>query len=92
MAYAQKKGQLIVDGLFEQIGSAFRDPRCQQKALSQLNKTRQGTRPFNEFLNEFNRLILEAEGWGWDDVIKKGYLKAAIATSLIRGTVGIQEQ
>ena len=54
---------MTVAGLFEQISSAFRDPRYQQKALSQLNKIKQGTRLFNEFLNEFNRLILEAEGW-----------------------------
>jgi hypothetical protein len=71
---------------------AFYDPRTQQKALGQLNKIKQGTRPFNEFLNDFNRLILEAEGWSWDDVIKKGYLKAAIATGLIRGTVGMKEE
>jgi hypothetical protein len=92
MGYAQREGQLTVDGLFKQMGTAFRDPRHQQKALSQLNKIKQGARPFNEFLNEFNRLILEAEGWGWADVIKKGYLKAAIATALVRGTVGMKEE
>jgi hypothetical protein len=37
-------------------------------------------------------LILEVEGWGWSDVIKKGYLKAALSTKLITATVGIEEK
>jgi hypothetical protein len=92
ISFAQKQGQLTVEGLFKQMAVAFRDPRHQQKALSRLNKIKQGIRPFNEFLNEFNRLILEAEGWDWADTIKKGYLKAAIATALVRGTVGMKEE
>lgn len=87
ISYAQKEGRLTVEGLFEQMKSACRDPRRQQKALSQLNSVKQGGCPLNEFLNEFDHLILEAEGWGWDDMIKKGYLKSAIATALVRGTV-----
>jgi hypothetical protein len=92
IGYAQKEGKFTVKGLFEQMKIAFRDPRQRQKALGQLNRTKQGSQPLNEFLNEFNRLILEAEGWGWDDVIKKGYLKAALSSKLILSTVGMKEE
>ena len=53
---------------------------------------KQRSQPLNEFLNEFNRLILEAKGWGWSNVIKKAYLKAALSTKLLTATVGIEEK
>src|SRR5450756_672388 len=70
----------------------FRDPRKRQKALGELNHIRQKLRSFGEFLSDFNRLILEAEGWGWQDEIKKAYLKAAISTELMEGLVGTKEE
>jgi hypothetical protein len=91
MGYASREHKFTVESFMEQLRTAFCDPRQQQKALSQINRTKQGSRPFGEFLNEFNRLILEAEGWGWDDVIKKGYLKAALSTKLLTATIGVQE-
>jgi len=36
-------------------------------------------------------LLLEAQGWGWPDSIKKGYLKAAISTTLLIAMVGTHE-
>ena len=57
-----------------------------------MNRVRQKSTPLGEFLSDFNRLILEAEGWGWQDEIKKGYLKAAISTELIEGIVGTKEE
>jgi hypothetical protein len=92
MTYAQQAGGFTVEGLLGQMRTAFSDPRRCQKALGQLNRTKQRSQPLNEFLNEFNRLILEAEGWGWSDVIKKGYLKAALSTKLLTATVGIEEK
>jgi hypothetical protein len=92
VSYAQKQGQFTTDALFGQMKTAFSDPRARQKALSELNRTKQGSRPFREFLSEFNRLILEAEGWGWDHEVKKGYLKAAISIKLITGFVGKDEE
>ncbi len=71
---------------------AFSDPRQRQKALGELNRMKQGKRPLGDFLNDFNRLILEAKGWSWDDEIKKAYLKAAISVELIIGTVGMKEE
>ena len=90
--HAQNIGTLSVHSLFTQMRLAFSDPRQHQKALSQLNRTKQRGQLFSEFLNDFNRLILEAEGWGWDDKIKKGYLKAALSTKLLTATIGIEEK
>ncbi|RAL68294.1 hypothetical protein DID88_007024 [Monilinia fructigena] len=92
IAYANKEEKFTVEEFMGQLRTAFSDPRQQQKALSQINRTKQGTRPFSEFLNEFNRLILEAEGWGWADAIKKGYLKAALNTKLLTATIGVPEE
>jgi hypothetical protein len=92
IGYAQKMGTLTVEGLFEQMGIAFRDPRRRQKAMSELSRVKQGSKPLIEFLNEFNRRILEAEGWGWDKEVKKGLLKAALSMRLIQGTVGMKEE
>ena len=60
--------------------------------MAQLNRIKQGITPFNKFLNNFNRTILEAEGWQWDNKIKKGFLKAAIITRLITATIGILKE
>ena len=90
--HAQNTATLSVQALFTQMRLAFSDPRQHQKALSQLNRTKQRSQPFSEFLNDFNRLILEAEGWGWEDKIKKGYLKAALSTKLLTATIGIEEK
>jgi hypothetical protein len=92
MSYAQQTGTFTIEGLFGQMNTAFSDPQRCQKALAQLNRTKQRSQPLNEFLNEFNRLILEAKGWGWSDVIKKAYLKAALSTKLLTATVGIEEK
>jgi hypothetical protein len=92
LGYAQKEGKFTVEGLFKQMDIAFRDPRKRQKALGELNRIRQKSRSFGEFLSDFNRLILEAEGWGWQDEIKKAYLKAAISTELMEGFVGTKEE
>ena len=91
MSYAQRSGQFTVTGIFEQMSIAFRDPRHQQKALDQLNRTKQGKKNFGDFMNEFNRLLLEAEGWGWEDAVKKGFLKAALTLELRRAMVGVIE-
>jgi hypothetical protein len=91
MLYAEREGKFTVEEFIGQLRIAFRDPQQQQKALGQINRTKQGSRPFGEFLNEFNRLILEAEGWGWADTIKKGYLKAALNMKLLTATASIEE-
>jgi hypothetical protein len=91
IAAFQSTTQFTVAGLFEQMGIAFQDPDRQQKALSRLNTIRQGAQPFRSFISEFDRLILEAEGWNWDDRVKKGYVKSAISRELLQHTVAMDE-
>jgi hypothetical protein len=89
--HAQRTNNLTVTALFQQMDTAFRDPRTQEKALAKINKTKQGATSYGEFLTEFDRLLLEADGWGWPDNVKKGYLKAAISTTLLTAMVGTRE-
>src|SRR5450432_518817 len=49
--HTQSAGTLDVHSLFTQMRLAFSDPRRHQKALGQLNRTKQRNLPFNEFLN-----------------------------------------
>jgi hypothetical protein len=87
-----KQGLLSTDGLFKQMDLAFLDPRAKEKALASLNRTKQGSMPLNDFLSQFDQLLLEAGGWGWDDVIKKGYLRAALSVKLVTALVGSEEK
>lgn len=89
--HAQRTNNLTVTAFFQQMDTAFRDPRTQEKALAKINKTKQGATSYGEFLTEFDRLLLEADGWGWPDNVKKGYLKAAISTTLLTAMVGTRE-
>ena len=46
--------------------------------MAKVNRIQQKNRPFREFLQDFEQTLLEAGGWGWDDAVRKGYLKASI--------------
>lgn len=46
--------------------------------MAKVNQIKQGRKPFREYLQEFEQTLLEAGGWGWDDIVKKGFLKAGI--------------
>ena len=81
--YAQTSGATFtVGGFLEQLDVAFSDPQKAQKAIAKVNQIRQGRTPFREFLQEFEQTLLEAGGWGWDDIVRKGYLKAGISYKL----------
>src|SRR5271167_3081902 len=56
-----------LQGLREQMDLAFLDPRARQKALDELNRIKQHSRPFADFLSTFDTFILEAQGWSWSD-------------------------
>ena len=76
---------------FEQIRFAFKDHAIRDKAIAKLNTLRQGRRSFQELLTEFDRLLLEAGGYGWDDKVKKGYLRAAINNELREKLITMDE-
>lgn len=83
---------LRTEDLFTQMDIAFLDPRAKEKALTALNRTKQGKLSMNDFLGKFDQLLLEAGGWGWDDAIRKGYLKDALTTRMLTALVGMEEK
>lgn len=60
-----------IDQLFEQLDLAFR-------ALRGLSSLRRGNRTFREVLRDFQRLLMEAGGHGWEDRQKRAYLDHAL--------------
>jgi hypothetical protein len=88
----QSTDMFTVRNFLEQLAVAFGDPRRREKALRDLNKIQQGSRPLAEFLVDFDRLLLEAEVWGWDDRAKKAYLKSALSIRLLESLVGKEEK
>jgi hypothetical protein len=82
--------QFTLRGLHEQMDLAFLDPRARQKAIDELNRIKQRSRPFADFLNTFDTLILEAQGWSWSDEVKKAFLKAAVSERLLDRMVAVE--
>jgi hypothetical protein len=83
MDYAEGKTEEFTEAKFlEQLDVAFADPQAQERAITKLNKIRQGKQSFREFLSEFEETLLKADGWDWVDRVKIGYLKAALSKEL----------
>ena len=80
-----------VDEFFNQMDTAFGDPRKIDKAVGQLSRIRQGSDSFRVFLSEFDRVLLEARGWGWDDIVKKGLLRKALSRKLLDQMILVEE-
>ena len=89
--YENDEDEFTLKNFCTQLENAFEDTAAQQKALQKLSDIQQGKRPFNEFLNEFDRLLLEARGQGWQDSIKKSFLKRALSESLKNNLIPIEE-
>jgi hypothetical protein len=86
-AHERKSIPLRVNAFFEELDMAFYDTQTVQKALEWINMTKQKTTPFRDFLHDFEQKLLEAEGWEFSDVIRIGYLRAALSTELKRELV-----
>ena len=82
MDYTKNTDMFTVQEFLKQLDAAFADPQKQSKALSRVNQIRQGNRDFREFLRDFEQTLLEAQGWKWEDQVRKGYLRAAINREL----------
>src|SRR5258706_3924389 len=88
---AKDTDRFTVRELFAQMDMAFADPEREGKAVTKINKIKQGSRPFREFLQEFEQTLVEAKGWAWADAIKKGLLKAALSGELVERLIGREE-
>ena len=73
---------LTPDGLLYQLQIAYDDPESAERAARKLNTLRQGTKAFNSFLAEFERILLDAGGIDWTDQVKKTFLNNSLSTEL----------
>ena len=92
LASAEDRQQpLLVTDFFFQLDAVFEDPQSTQKALKWINKKKQGSQPFRDFLQGFEQKLLKAGGWGFSDSVRKGYLRAAMSRKIERELVAIEE-
>jgi hypothetical protein len=91
LQHMQSSADFTVDRLFDQMDLAFLDVQKQAKAVAKINIIKQRNRTFRDFLQEFDQTLMEANGWSWQDPIKKGLLKAAITDEVRRELVGRDE-
>jgi hypothetical protein len=89
--YTQNGPDFTVNCLFRQMDLAFLDLEKQSKAIAKVNTIKQKSRSFREFLQDFDQTLMEANGWGWQEEVKKGLLKAALTGEVRRELVGRDE-
>jgi Retrotransposon gag protein len=78
-----KNGQVKIDSseaCFTILSVAFDDPDRKATALRKLRNLKQGNKPFNEYLAEFQRYIAEAD---YNDEAKKNTLMGGISDELL---------
>jgi hypothetical protein len=68
--YRDKPEEYTHKGLFTYLEGIFGDPQKAERASQKLRYMRQNSRPFAEYLVEFNQTLSDAGGFGWNDVIK----------------------
>jgi hypothetical protein len=90
-ATEKRQMPLRVDDFLAQMDAAFDDPQSVQRALEWINSEKQGSRPFRNFLQEFEQKLLEAGGWGFSDGVRKGYLRSAVSRRIKAELVAVEE-
>lgn len=73
---------MVTDGLLGQLRAAYDDTESSERAARKLNQIRQGSRPFNTFIAEFDRTIIDAGGLTWLDQVKKTFLSNSLSDEL----------
>ncbi|QKX57731.1 uncharacterized protein TRUGW13939_04850, partial [Talaromyces rugulosus] len=77
-----------LEAFFAHLNVLFEDHQLVEKANLELNRIRQGRTPFQDFISEFERILLLAGGQSWTDDVKISRLKTAINQEMRRATVG----
>lgn len=78
----------ILEAFFAHLNVLFEDHQLVEKANLELNRIRQRRAPFQDFISEFERLLLLAGGQSWADDVKISRLKTAINQEMRRAIVG----
>lgn len=73
---------------FRHIRILFEDQQLVERANSELSRLRQGATPFQEFITEFERLLLLAGGQAWPDDIQISRLKPALNQEIRKACIG----
>ena len=68
--------------LFKYLEGIFGDPQKAERASQKLRYMRQNSRPFAEYLVEFNQTLSDAGGFNWDDAIKITMLRPTLHPKL----------
>jgi Retrotransposon gag protein len=79
-----------IKDFFEQMRFFFADAHRRVKANERLHNLYQGKKSFNEYLGEFEQLLLEAGGSTWEDVIKCGFLTNGLNIEMRQSIVSLQ--
>ncbi len=76
------------DAFVAEMRKSFGDPDLQRRSLNRVNNIKQGKRNFDEFLGEFEEVLLNAGGFSWADEVKISLLDSALNRQLVQGMVG----
>jgi hypothetical protein len=68
--------------LFEYLEGIFGNPQKAERASQKLRYMRQNSRPFTEYLVEFNQTLSDAGGFTWEDTIKITMLRPTLHPKL----------
>ncbi|POS82246.1 hypothetical protein EPUL_006057, partial [Erysiphe pulchra] len=69
--YVKDTDKFTVKEYLNSLDKAFGDTEKITKAFHKLNSMRQRNCEFRKFLPDFDQIILEAQGWGWEDEVGK---------------------
>lgn len=88
MTQFQNTASFTLEQFYGQLHLVFGDDHRQSKAHERLSRLYQNSKPFNEFLSEFDQVLLEAGGHEWDDSLKMHSLRRALNGGMKKATVG----
>jgi hypothetical protein len=91
VANAEFPAEFKVEKLLKHMDKAFGDPRAASRAMDKLHGLAMKGKNFREFVSIFDKLVLEAGGTSWNDVVKKGLLRGALSFELKDRLVSISE-
>lgn len=78
----QTTSEMTTEGLISQLIAAYDDVDASERASRKLSQLRQEGKPFNSFIAEFDRTLLEAGGLEWTDSVKKTFLTNCLSYEL----------
>ena len=77
-----------VETLLEHLDNSYANPHETQQARQRLANMKQGTRPFANFIPDFEQCLADAGGSEWPKDVKKHRLCEATSSKILEATVG----